>query len=42
MATKIQPFEELLNDAVKNFEETFGRKPEVAACAPGLIVFCFD
>lgn len=37
-AAKIQPFDELLSDAIKNFEETFGRKPEVAACAPGLFI----
>jgi hypothetical protein len=41
MAARIQPFDELLRDAVQNFEETFGRKPELAACAPGLFIFDF-
>ncbi|KAG5680497.1 hypothetical protein PVAND_010004 [Polypedilum vanderplanki] len=36
-AARIQPFDELLSDAIKNFEETFGKKPEVAACAPGRV-----
>lgn len=35
MATQLPPFNELLKEAVKAFEETFGKKPEIAACAPG-------
>lgn len=35
MATKVTPLSDLLKEAVKSFEETFGKKPEIAACAPG-------
>lgn len=35
MATQLPSFNELLKEAVKAFEEMFGGKPEIAACAPG-------
>jgi len=36
MATKLPSFDELLSKAVETFEEAFKKKPELAACAPGL------
>lgn len=35
MATQLPSINDLLSEAVKAFEENFGRKPEIAACAPG-------
>jgi hypothetical protein len=35
MATELPSLNELLKEAVKAFEKTFGKKPEIAACAPG-------
>jgi hypothetical protein len=36
MAAKLPTFDELLSKAVATFEEAFKKKPELAACAPGL------
>lgn len=36
MAAQLPSFDELLKKAVETFEEAFKRKPELAACAPGL------
>lgn len=35
MATQVPSFDELLKEALKAFKDTFGKKPEIAACAPG-------
>lgn len=36
MTAKLPTFDDLLNKAMTAFEEAFGRRPEVAACAPGI------